>query len=318
MPSEVESMFYSGATPWHGLGVKVDQLANSEEAIKAAGLNWTVSMQPVYSDNNQQIPGWKAITRDTDGRVFAIMSDSYTPVQNTEAFHFFDSVVNSKEAYYETAGSLRNGSRVWMLANLKSSISIKGDEVKQYLTLVNSHDGSLALQMFWTPIRVVCMNTLAMALSSTTEKFYARHTTNISHRIYNAKEILGFTEKFYTDWIAKATAMAQKALPPAKTPLLLAAAFQTSGAIRPEDVYAPTIEKQRVYNRVGELIVAGRGQDNPSTRGTLWQAYNGIVEYVDYEKKYKDTSVSARLYGAWFGAGAAAKKRAWDWCIGEL
>lgn len=324
MSHEVESMAYAGAAPWHKLGTKVDHLMTSEEAIKAAGLDWTVSMQPVYvqkisnglPDGVTLADDWKAVQRDTDSKVFAVVGAGYVPVQNTEAFHFFDEVVSQKQAYYETAGSLRGGSRVWMLANLPDSISVKGEEIRKYLTLVNSHDGTLALQMFWTPVRVVCMNTLTMALSSATNSFYARHTTYIHSRVYKAQEILGLANKFYDDWILKAQAMALKQLPAPKMPLLLAESF--SGLVNAETIFPSTPIMQKNFQRVEELVYAGRGQSNPAIQGTVWQAYNAVTEFVDYEKEYKDKADSTRLYNSWFGTGADIKKRAWNWCMKEI
>src|SRR3972149_2604292 len=122
--------------------VKYSDLPNSIDgggATHPAGLNWTVSMKPVYLGNGVQVPRYQAIVRDTDATIYAVVGANYVPVQNKDAFKFFDSVVGTGEAYYETAGSLRGGSRVWMLANLKGSISVKGEEVKRYLTLTNSH-----------------------------------------------------------------------------------------------------------------------------------------------------------------------------------
>ena len=317
MAHEVESMAYAGETPWHGLGTKVDHLMTSEEAIHAAELDWTVSTQDVFLADGRRCDQWRAVVRNADQRIYAVLGAGYVPVQNSEAFKFFDEVVGSKEAYYETAGSLRGGSRVWLLANLKDSLSVQGEEVRRYLTLVNSHDGSLALQMFWTPVRVVCMNTLSMALSSATNSFYARHTTYIQQRVYDAQEVLGLAKKYYEDFAEKANLMAQRQLSPAKMPLLLVAAFQTSGSRPIDAVYQPD-DLRRKFNKVEELVAVGRGMDNPAIRGTVWQGYNAVCEYADYNKTYKDNSASNRLYNTWFGAGAEMKRRAWNWCLNEV
>ena len=317
MAHEVESMAYSGETPWHGLGTKVEHLMTSEEAIHAAELDWTVSMEDVFLADGRRCDQWKAVVRNTDQRIYAVLGAGYVPAQNSDAFKFFDKVVDSKEAYYETAGSLRGGARVWLLANLKDSMSVNGEEVRRYLTLVNSHDGSLALQLFWTPVRVVCMNTLSMALSSATNSFYARHTTYIQQRVYDAQEVLGLAKKYYEDFAEKANLMAQKQLPPTKMPLLLVAAFQTAGS-KPIDAVYPQETLRRNFNRVEELVEVGRGMDNPDIKGTVWQGYNAVCEYADYERQYKDNSASNRLYNSWFGTGAEMKKRAWNWCLNEV
>ena len=318
MSHEVESMAYAGETPWHGLGTKVEGLMTAEEALQKAGLDWTVSLNQLYFSHASRwtkVPRYSAIVRDTDQAVYGVAGKNYVPIQNREAFSFFDAVVGGGEAYYETAGSLRGGARVWILANLKGSLSIKGEEVKRYLTLTNSHDGNLACQMFWTPVRVVCMNTLSMALARATERFYARHTAGAKAKIEEAQKILGFAKKFYEEWGAVANAMALKQLPPAEMPLLLAAAFGTSGAVDPQKIYAPTLVQME---RVKELVEVGRGMDNPAIKGTVWQAYNAVAEYADYHRPYRDDSADGKLYGAWFGGGSEMKERAWKYCVGAL
>ena len=318
MAHEVETMAYAGATPWHGLGTKVEGLMTAEEAIRAAGLDWGVSLHQVYFSNKSrwtEVPKYSAIVRDTDQAVYGIAGSHYVPIQNKDAFGFFDAVVGGGEAYYETAGSLKGGARVWILANLKGSLSVKGEEIKRYLTLTNSHDGNLACQMFWTPVRVVCMNTLSMALSRAAERFYARHTSGATGKIEEAKKILGFAKQFYQEWGEIANAMALKQLPPAKMPLLLAAAFGTSGALDPQKIYAPTAIQM---DKVRELVEVGRGMDNKAIKGTVWQAYNAVAEYADYYRPYRQESPDAKLYGAWFGGGAEMKARAWQYCVKAL
>jgi len=315
MAHEIESMAYTGETPWHRLGTKVDHLMTAEEAIKTAGLGWTVSIEDSYVMRNGVYinqENHKFIKRDTDNKVLGRCGKVYTPIQNAEAFRFADGVVGSKEGHYETAGSLRGGERIWLLMNLKGKLNVKGEEIAEYLTLTNSHDGYNACQMFFTPVRVVCMNTLRMAISGATGSFYARHTTNVHDKIGEAKEILGFANKFFDKWLEQANAMAMKQLPPAQMPLLLAAAFGTTGAVDVQKVYAPT---QFKMDRIRELAEVGKGMGNPAIKGTIWQAYNAVAEYADYERPYRNPNPEARLNGTWFGGGAEMKSKAWDFCL---
>jgi len=332
MSHEVETMFYYGATPWHGLGKKVAKALTAEEAIKIAGLDWEVETVPVYhpwQNEMTQIENKIAIRRVTDGRILGVLSINFTPVQNIEAFEFFDEVVADKVAKYHTAGSLLNGARIWMLAKLNgngkgSTISIQGDAVDKYLLLMNGHDGGLALKMFFTPIRVVCMNTLMVAetqaLRGRSETFYARHTEGIKGRMIEARDILGISVKFYDDFTEKARRLARIQLPPAELPRLLVAAFQTTGAIRPEDVVQPeefSKRREQQFQTVTRLFEGeGKGLDAPKIKGTKWAAYNAIVEYVDYAREHHGGNPNdLRLRSAWLGTGAQIKKRAWDYML---
>lgn len=315
MAHELESMMYAGEVPWHGLGKKVAGLQTAEEAISAAGLDWEVELAEIFTKNGdgfRKAPDYRAVRRTKDKRVYGIVSPKYQPIQNKEAFSFFDGVVGSKKAIYETAGSLRGGQRIWILANLKGAVGVKGDEIKRYLTLTNSHDGSLALQMFFSPVRVVCMNTLRMALARATDSFYCRHTQGALDRIEAAREILGLATKFYSDWLKEAKHLATLQLPAPKMPLLLKAAFDQPESIRMEDIWNPVRVEMK---KVEELVTVGRGQDNPAVQGTAWQAYNAVAEYADYYRHYRSKEKDARLNGAWFGSGMAMKKRSWDFLM---
>jgi len=341
MPAEVETMFYYNEVPWHGQGTKVDHVLTAAEAITAAGLDWDVATVPIYVNNvagikgYKKIDGKKAIARMSDGKVLGVLGDGYTPVQNRDAFNFFDDVVATKEAKYHTAGSLQGGARVWLLAKLNGSgpISIKGDAVDKYLLLMNGHDGKLALKMFFTPVRVVCMNTLMAAESGAARgtMFYSRHTEGIGGRIEHAREILGITLKFYERFTEQATQLASLQLPAAQFPKLLTAAFavpvkllpgagQTAGAKLASDVINfDDLSKRREeqFATVQRLFEGeGKGLDVKGIKGTKWAAYNAVVEYVDYMKKYGGANPDdLRLKNTWFSRGARIKQRAWDYLI---
>ena len=324
MAHEVEQMFYYGEEPWHHLGKKVEHALTAEEAIVEAGLDWEVVTAPIYHNwggTRVKIEDRTAVRRTTDGNVLGIMTPHYVPVQNKDAFKFFDSVTGTGEAKYHTAGSLRNGRRVWMLAKLngKGPMSIKGDAVDKYLLLMNGHDGQVALKMFFTPVRVVCMNTLTAADvgARRVETFYAKHQGNIAGRMDQAREILGMTIKFFGAFEEQANRLATLQLPPAELPKLLAAAFGTTGAMRVEDVVNlsdfTSTRKEHEMERVQALFEgAGKGLDNPAIKGTKWAAYNAIVEHCDYEKQFRGKQPEDnRLEYMWLGGGQQVKARAW-------
>jgi phage/plasmid-like protein (TIGR03299 family) len=156
---------YFGDTPWHGLGTRLEEPANAELAIQAAGLDYQVELQDMTTPRGSLVPGRKAVVRSDTDDVLGVVSDSYTTIQNHECFSFLDSIVSAGELKYHTAGALGKGEKVWMLAKLPGEIRLKDSEdvTEQYLLLSNSHDGRSALRVFFTPIRVVCANTLGAA-----------------------------------------------------------------------------------------------------------------------------------------------------------
>lgn len=162
MSAEVETMFYTRQKPWHGLGTMVTEAPDSKSALELAGLNWTVIQKPIKTQDGLPIPGFKANMRNTDNQVLGVVTDRYKVVQNQDAFAFTDKLLG-EGVTYETAGSLREGHRTWLLAKLPQRYIISGDEMTPYLVFMNSHDGTGAIKAAMTPIRVVCMNTLLYA-----------------------------------------------------------------------------------------------------------------------------------------------------------
>lgn len=162
MSAEVETMFYTRQKPWHGLGTMVTEAPDSKSALELAGLNWTVIQKPIETQDGLLIPGFKANMRNTDNQVLGVVTDRYKVVQNQDAFAFTDKLLG-EGVTYETAGSLQEGRRTWLLAKLPQRYIISGDEMMPYLVFMNSHDGTGAIKAAMTLIRVVCMNTLLYA-----------------------------------------------------------------------------------------------------------------------------------------------------------
>lgn len=197
MPANVETMFYTRTEPWHGLGTRVEEAPTSEAALIYAGLDWEVIQEDVYTEERIFIPGYKVNLRDRDGAVLGIVSDRYRVVQNAEAFRFTDDLLG-EGVTYETAGSLNGGRKTWMLAKLPQRYIISGDEITPYLVVMNSHDGSSGIKVAMTPIRVVCQNTLNLALASAKRIWTTKHTTNVMGRVHEAQVTLGLAEKYMT------------------------------------------------------------------------------------------------------------------------
>lgn len=194
MSHEVETMFYTREKPWHDLGVRVEEALTSADALKMAGLDWEVTQSEVSTSDGVVIPNYKANIRDTDKAVLGVVTDRYCVMQNRDAFAFTDKLIDG-EVRYETAGSLYGGRRVWMLAKMPTE-KILGDEVEPYLCFTNSHDGSTKIKACMTPIRVVCNNTLNIALRKAKRQWATKHTGSMDSRVYEAKECLGLAHEY--------------------------------------------------------------------------------------------------------------------------
>ena len=195
MAANVETMFYVRETPWHGLGTRVMEAPGSEDALELAGLNWKVRQEPIYTDNNLLIPGYKANVRDLDDKVLGVVTDRYKVVQNDEAFAFTDGLLG-EGVRYETAGALLDGRKVWILARMPREFIINGEQISPYLVFSNTHDGSGAIKVAVTPIRVVCNNTLNLALSTAKRSWSMEHTGDVQGKMEEAKQTLFMAEKY--------------------------------------------------------------------------------------------------------------------------
>ena len=195
MAANVETMFSVREKPWHGLGRIVAEAPTSKEALKLAGLDWKVVQEPIYTELHRVVEGYKANVRDSDRKVLGVVSDRYKVVQNADAFSFTDELLG-KGVRYETAGSLQEGKKVWLLARLPREYIIGGERISPYLVFSNTHDGSGSVKVAVTPVRVVCNNTLNLALSTASRSFSMVHTGNIQDKIQEAKDTLFMAEKY--------------------------------------------------------------------------------------------------------------------------
>ena len=195
MPANVESMFYVREAPWHGLGNRVEHALSSDEALKAAGLDWTVIQKSIQTEDFTEIPGYKANIRASDQRMLGVVTDRYKIVQNHEAFAFADDLLG-EGVRFETAGSLQNGKKVWLLAKLPENYIIAGDQLSPYMVFSNSHDGSGSIKVAMTPIRIVCQNTLNLALTNAKRIWTTIHTGNIQSKLEEAKKTLLHAELY--------------------------------------------------------------------------------------------------------------------------
>ena len=202
------AMFSRKEIPWHRLGKVVENALTSEEAIKAAELDYTVYKEELYAEYNDElkqslnkkgdlVEGYYATVRNDTGTPLGIVKSRYEVIQNIEAFNFIDNIVGSKQAIFETAGALGKGERVFVTAKLPSNIKVGNvDTIEKYILFTTSHDGSGSIIAGFTPVRVVCNNTLSMALHNMQNKITIRHTKNAKSKIRDAQAIMGAYEKY--------------------------------------------------------------------------------------------------------------------------
>ena len=206
MSHNVESMFSAGrVVPWHYELTKdvtklIQEAPTSKDALDLAGLNWIVDGKPVFDVNGNPIKGYKANTRSSDGSVLGVVTDRYKIVQNFEAFDFTDNLIG-EGVTYETAGSLKNGKTIWLLAKMPER-KILDDDFDPYICFANSHDGTGAIRVISTPVRVVCNNTLNLALDSATRSWSTRHMGDMNSKLQEAKHTLQLAND-YLDALAE-------------------------------------------------------------------------------------------------------------------
>jgi phage/plasmid-like protein (TIGR03299 family) len=297
------AMMYVGEVPWHKLGTKLDHPATAEEAIEAASLNFTVEKLPLKTEAlDLPVQSHFATVRTDTNQVLGVVGSRYVPIQNEQAFTTFDALVGEGEAIYHTAGALGKGERIWLLAKLPDYIRVKGNDlVEKFLLLTNSHDGSSVVRVKLTPVRVVCENTLSLALSGVEQEVRIRHTAHASERMKEAHEILGLTNKLYEELDLIFNQMSSIRIDGRVLTDYVKKVFPdppTNGHIH---------RKNPIREKVFELAHTGKGAD--LAPDTLWNAYNAVTEYVDY---YRQVSAdeSTRLKSIWFGSGERIKKHA--------
>lgn len=202
MSAEVETMMFVGRErPWHGLGTMVEEAPDSREALIAAGLDWDVVQRPVFTQDGVKVPGYFANVRQQDGSILGVVTSRYKVVQNRDAFGFTDALLGDG-VRYETAGSLMGGRKTWILAKLPTRYIIQGEQILPYLVFSNTHDGSGAIKIAMTPIRVVCNNTLNLALDTADRSWSIHHTGDIAAKLEDARETL-FTAEDYMNELGK-------------------------------------------------------------------------------------------------------------------
>lgn len=310
-------MFYVGDKPWHGLGKPVRKGLTTREGIIEAGLDWTVSLKPLFvqpEDDTFEKLNWNATVRDSDKSVLGVVGPTYTPLQNVDAFSFFDPFIENGLATLETAGSLKNGKRVWILAKvaLDPIEIVKGDSIERFIVLSNGHDGTMAIRCGFTPVRVVCRNTLAMAHSDNASKLLrVRHTDKAKDTLVVIRDTMNLLNSEFEATAEQFKTLAKHQVNTKDLKNFVRMVFKPQViqvseevGIEPEN---PDGRADKLLNKILPLFEKGRGNDMPGVAGTLWGAYNAITEFTTWERGH---NIDNRLDSLWFGDSAAVNKRA--------
>ena len=308
MAHEVETMFSVKETPWHGLGIVVHEAPTTEQAIELAGLNWHVKTHELFTGEGIKVDE-KALLRSDNNKVLGVVGPRYEPLQNQEAFSFFNPFLSSKECTLETAGSLREGKRIWILAALnRAPIEIvKDDVVKQFLLLSNAHDGTMAVRVGFTPIRVVCANTLAMAHNDKQSKLIRIwHSKNVKTNLDNVQDIVNAANAEFEATAEQYKRLAKCEVNSQDLKNYVKIVFSLSEATSEREQVA----QAKLQDKIAALFEYGRGNNMPGVKGTMWAAYNAVTEYLNYEagtlrntKQSVLEKADTRLNNVWFGQG---------------
>lgn len=305
MPALVEKMCHFGEMPWHGESEKLIGNETTQEVMEKAGLDWTVETQPVFLEDGTKLPAQASI-RTSDNSVLGVVGPRWTPLQNADAFKVFEPLVQSGDMAWHTAGSLRDGQRIWVLCQLAldNSEIVPGDEIAKFALLSNGHDGKLAVHFGFTPIRVVCANTEALARSCKASKLIrVRHHRFVKDNVEKLRDIMNLANQEFEATCDEYRVLAGRAINSDDLDKYVKIVF---GQHKKTDSEIPT-RSRNIMNRVVELFETGQGAKLEGVNGTWWGAYNAVTEYLNYEK---GRTTQNRLDSLWFGQNGVQNRNA--------
>ena len=316
MPANVGEMFYYGEIPWHKQGLELASPATMRDALKAGGLNWEVGEMALMTcdDPPSPVPMRKAIVRldrpaGDAGRVLGVVHQGFHPVQNRDGALLFDAIFGQGKAVYHTGGYLGDGEVVWLLAKIDKTLHIaKDDVVEPYALFANSHNGTRALTISLTTVRVVCQNTLEMALrrGDLGEKFRRAHDASHLEHAAAAQEFWGAVmtrlDGIAKDFVRLTEVRCQdevfddilrSLLPIPRKPRNIE---RNPGLKKAHEKRVADVQKAR--DDIGRLRTEGKGMDLEGSKGTFWGVLNAITEYVDHHRKVKGDRWSYAILGS--------------------
>jgi len=306
MVNGVAQMAYAGELPWHGLGTQVSDDISTDGMMEAAGLDWSVTKQPMYYMDDLgemgEVPGKSALVRSSDNKVMDIVGQDWNPVQNAEAFEFFREFVDSGDMKMHTAGSLKDGKMVWALAKVNDGFTIKTaqgeDSVESYLLFSNPHQYGKSIDVRFTPIRVVCNNTLTLSLNQNVDQ-YVRMGHQRPFNAEDAMATLGMAHKKLETYKEAAEYLCQKSY----TSEQMVDYFN--------QVFPSASDRDSNKSRVAQEVMHTQAGANLG-EGTFWQLFNTVTYMTDHTLgRNSDT----RLQSSWYGQNQNVKKKALELAV---
>ena len=315
---------------WHGLGTIVEDYPTSREALQFAGLDFTVEKRPLFtydSENNEgkkdvvipeiEVPGYYATVRTDREQPLGVVGKDYKVVQNVDAFEFFDAIVEGDGLMYETAGAINGGARIFISAKLPDYIKVGNDDlIEKYLFLTTSHDGFGSITAAFTPVRVVCANTLSMALRDCSNVVKIRHTQNAQDRLKEAHKVMGISNKLSAELEGIFNQWAKVRIQDDEVKKLIQLALVPNREVLRNIQTGNLDELSKVFTNMcdnaWEYSCASPTQQTATTKGTLFGAYNAITGYFQNVRSYKDEE--AKFKSIMNGTGLLRTQAAFDLC----
>ena len=319
MTAAVESMMYAKDVPWHRIGTYVgDEPLPWMQALQRSGLDWQVELRKLFANDGgtfQEVPGWMRVARETDDKTLGVVTSRYAPIQNADSFRFMDTLVGAKKLRYETAGSLRGGKQIFMVAVTDKEMFVKDDQIIPYLVLSNTHDGTGRLNVILTYIRVVCMNTLTMAMQDARgRKFGIKHTgvkdfSALQEHTDQAQEVLGLAKDSMDSFERMVAKLSDISMTSAMLEKYLYALVPDP--INPE---ASTSRAENARDSIRSALETFPGYDTTAASGTIWGMLNAATAYSTHLKTTKGGD-AGRVASNLYGSSQAFANRAWNKAI---
>lgn len=314
MPANVQTMAYYGKVPWHGLGTPVPKGITAEEMIHAAGMEWEVDLRPARGATTINRKGEysryeivrlpRPQTKEFEV-LLGVVGRRYQPLQNVDAFAFFDPIVGEKKAHFETAGVLGQGERIWVMVRMPDAMTIvRGDDCHKYLLLSNTHTGEGAVLAKFTSVRVVCQNTLILAMEDGQKAYRVRHSKKMEFKLNELADFLAITQKVFLVAEERFRSWAKIQMTKDRLDLYFEAVFPRSESQKKKG------ERPARWVALRDIFDGRPDLQMPGVKGTLWGAYNAITHFEDYKQPLQDELEDQRLERTWFGGGADIKLRA--------
>lgn len=299
---------------WQKIGTNVSGAQNAQEVLEGAGLNWEVETRPMFdllADGSYvQSPDTKANYRMDNGARLGTIGHTTKVLQNVDAFKVFNPFIENDLMEFETAGEFDNGKKVFILGHIKGTDMdeiVPGDHVKRYVLFANSHDGTQAIRFGLTPIRVYCQNSLNQAIRSDKSALIRiNHSSKVLENVEKVRDLIDLANQQFIATAEQFRELAKRDINSADLKKYVKIVFSQEKL----DAEVEASEKSRQFENVQRLFEYGMGNNMPGVRGTLWAAYNAVVEYNQYEKGNSNTTEEDRLHNVWFGQSKRINERA--------